>query len=128
MGIRAYPHLGIAVDVFKNIVETTPLQDEMAASEQKASSAAAADEDAATAGEESPAAAEQAPETTWIELELLDAKGNPVPNERYKITMPDGSIKYGRLDNDAKARIEKLQPGSCQVTFPDRDQEVWDVG
>ena len=67
-------------------------------------------------------------ETTWIEIELLDPDGKPVSDERFKITMPDGSIQYGRLDSNGKAKIERLQPGSCQVTFPDRDQEVWTVG
>ena len=105
----------------RSFVETTPLQDEMAASDEKAASQAAADE-ASTSAEDQPA------ETTWIEIELIDPNGNPVPNERYKITMPDGSVKYGTLDDNAKARIEKLQPGNCQVTFPDRDQEVWEVG
>jgi hypothetical protein len=99
-------------------VETTPLQDEMASAES------AADEEAIAVEEETPAEAE----TTWIELELLDAEGKPVPNEQYKITFPDGVVKYGRLDSDGKARIEKLQPGSCQVTFPNRDEEVWEVG
>jgi hypothetical protein len=108
---------GAAKSVLLSHVETTPLQDEMASKD-------AVSEEAATADEDSTAAAD----TTWIEIELIDPNGNPVPGERYKITMPDGSIKYGRLDDNAKARIEKLQPGTCQVTFPDRDQEVWEVG
>ena len=95
-------------------VGTTPLQDEMA---NEASTV-----DAVEVTEEAP------PETTWIEIELMDPDGNPVPNEQFKITYADGSVKYGRLDQDGKARIEKLQPGTCQVTFPNRDEEVWDVG
>ena len=70
---------------------------------------------------------EPEPEKTWIEIELIDKNGMPVGNERYKLTLPDGSVKWGRLDSDGKARVERLQPGACQVTFPDRDQEVWEV-
>jgi type VI secretion system secreted protein VgrG len=70
---------------------------------------------------------EPEPEKTWIEIELIDPNGKPVPNERYKLTLPDGSVKWGSLDDNGKARVERLQPGNCQVTFPDRDQEVWDV-
>jgi len=96
--------------------ERTPLQDEMAARQQRA-----AEEEVITVGEPEP-------ETTWIEIELVEPDGQPAANERYKLTLPDGSIKMGRLDQHGKARVERLQPGSCQVTFPDRDEEVWDVG
>jgi hypothetical protein len=96
--------------------ETTPLQDEMARRER----AAAAQEEVIVLGEPEP-------EKTWIEIELIDKYGKPVPNERFKLTLPDGTVKWGRLDNIGKARVERLQPGTCQVTFPDRDEEVWDV-
>ena len=99
-----------------NQSRTTPLQDEMARSQQ------AAAEDEIVLGEP-----EAEPEKTWIEIELIDNSGQPVPNERYKLTLPDGSVKWGRLDGHGKARVERLQPGNCQVTFPDRDQQVWDV-
>jgi hypothetical protein len=95
--------------------ESTPLEVERARRES-----VAAEEEAIVLGEEEP-------EKTWIEIELIDKYGKPVGNERYKLTLPDGSVKWGRLDSDGKARVERLQPGSCQVTFPDRDQEVWEV-
>lgn len=97
-----------------NQTQTTPLQDEMARRQQ------AAAEDVIVLGEPEP-------ETTWIEIELVDPNGKPAANERYKLTLPDGSVKWGRLDNEGKARVERLQPGNCQVTFPDRDEQVWDV-
>jgi hypothetical protein len=97
--------------------ETTPLQDEMARR------ANAADE-----AEEVVLDQPEPPETTWIEIELVDPNGEPAGGERYKLTLPDGSVKWGRLDQNGKARVERLQPGSCQVTFPDRDQEIWDLG
>jgi len=96
--------------------ERTPLQDEMAARQQRA-----AEPEAITVGEPEP-------ETTWIEIELVEPDGTPAANERYKLTLPDGSIKFGHLDQHGKARVERLQPGNCQVTFPDRDEQVWDVG
>jgi hypothetical protein len=111
---------GGAKSVLVSRVETTALQDETERREEA--------EQSEESQEEAAAVSEETPATTWIELELMDASGNPVPNESYKITMPDGSIKYGRLDRKGTARIEKLQPGSCQVTFPDRDEEVWEVG
>ncbi|HEY2380035.1 MAG TPA: hypothetical protein VGK48_02525 [Terriglobia bacterium] len=95
--------------------ESTPREDEMARR------ADTRDEDEIVLNQE------PEPEKTWIEIELVDPNGSPVPNERYKLTLPDGSVKWGRLDGNGKARVERLQPGSCQVTFPDRDQEVWEV-
>src|SRR5947207_629559 len=98
-----------------NQTQTTPRQDEAARHQQ------AAAEDVIVLGEPEP-------ETTWIEIELVHPDGKPAANERYKLTMPDGSVKWGRLDGNGKARVERLQPGNCQVTFPDRDEQVWDVG
>jgi len=33
----------------------------------------------------------------------------------------------GILENIGKSRIERLQPGTCQVRFPARDEEVCEV-
>jgi hypothetical protein len=111
---------GSAKSVLVSRTETTALDDETARREA-AEESAVAEEDAAAVAEETPA-------TTWIEIELMTPEGAPVPNEPYKLTLPDGSVTYGRLDRDGRARIEKLQPGSCKITFPNRDEEVWDVG
>jgi hypothetical protein len=100
--------------------ESTAREDEDA---RRANAAAEEAEEVDLAEEE----AAQTEEKTWIEIELVDPSGYPASNERYKLTLPDGSIKWGRLDRDGRARVEKLQPGSCQVTFPDRDEESWEI-
>ena len=61
----------------------------------------------------------------WIEIELVDEDGNPVPGEQYSITLPDGSVASGTLDGQGKARVDGIDPGTCQVTFPNLDQSVW---
>ena len=61
----------------------------------------------------------------WIEIELLDDDGNPVPGEQYQITLPDGSVTSGTLDSKGKARVDGIDPGTCKVTFPKLDQSVW---
>jgi hypothetical protein len=58
-------------------------------------------------------------EKTWIEIELLGLDGKPIPHEKYKITLPDGSTRSGDLDGDGAAREGDVDPGMCQVTFPD---------
>ncbi|MGA8152327.1 MAG: type VI secretion system tip protein VgrG [Terriglobales bacterium] len=61
----------------------------------------------------------------WIEIEMVDEEGNPVPGEQYNITLPDGSQASGSLDDKGKARVDGIDPGSCKVTFPNLDQSVW---
>jgi type VI secretion system secreted protein VgrG len=63
--------------------------------------------------------------THWIEIELLDEAGNPVTGEPYRVTLPDGSTADGTTDDKGRARIEHIDAGSCQVTFPNLDQDAW---
>lgn len=61
---------------------------------------------------------------TWIEIELVDTEGKPVPNERYWILLPDGSAREGRLNADGRAYVGNLDPGECDVRFPDLDNDA----
>lgn len=73
-----------------------------------------------------PNAPENKNKKSWIEIELKDEDGNPVPGERYRITLPDGSITEGTLDEKGLARVDHIDPGECQVTFPNLDEEAWE--
>jgi hypothetical protein len=65
-------------------------------------------------------------EAHTVEIDLVDADGNPVPGEPYRITLPDGTVKTGKLDDHGKARIVGIeQGGTCQVCFYKRDAEAW---
>jgi uncharacterized protein (DUF2345 family) len=61
----------------------------------------------------------------WISIQLLDEEGHAVPNEDYKITLPDGSTVEGTLDQHGRAKISGLDSGNCKVSFPDLDGEMW---
>ncbi len=65
-------------------------------------------------------------EKSWIEIELVDEEDEPVPGEKYKITLPDASVAKGTLDNKGFARIEGIEPGTCQITFPNLDKDAWE--
>jgi hypothetical protein len=65
-------------------------------------------------------------EKTWIEIELVDEEDNPVPGEKYKITLPDDKVAQGTLDNNGFARVEGIEPGTCQITFPNLDKDAWE--
>jgi hypothetical protein len=65
-------------------------------------------------------------EAHTVEIDLVDADGNPVPGEPYRITLPDGTERTGRLDDQGKARIAGIeQGGTCKVCFYKRDAEAW---
>lgn len=66
-------------------------------------------------------------ETHWIEIELIDEDDEPVPGEKYEITLPDGSVASGTLDQNGFARVDGIKDaGSCEITFPDLDREAWE--
>lgn len=74
-----------------------------------------------------PATEEEAAEKkSWIEIELVDEEDEPVPGEKYKITLPDDSVAEGTLDDKGFARVEGTEPGTCKITFPDLDKEAWE--
>jgi type VI secretion system secreted protein VgrG len=63
---------------------------------------------------------------SWIEIELVDEDGKPVPGEAYKVTLPDGeTVATGTLDEKGFARIEGIDPGTCKITFPNLDKDSW---
>jgi hypothetical protein len=61
---------------------------------------------------------------TWIELELLDMDGNPVPGEAYWIKLPDGTVREGALDQQGRAYFDNLDPGEAEIRWPNRDGDA----
>jgi hypothetical protein len=64
-------------------------------------------------------------EKTWVEIELVDEQGEPIVGEKYRIVLPGGSVREGYLDARGRARFDDLDPGTCEVCFPDRDAREW---
>jgi type VI secretion system secreted protein VgrG len=62
---------------------------------------------------------------SWIEIELVNEAGDPVPGEGYEITLPNGLTTKGTLDSKGLARLDGIDPGTCKVTFPNLDKEAW---
>ena len=61
----------------------------------------------------------------WVEIELLDHAGKPVPSEPYEIELPDGSTTEGYLDGKGQARVDGIEPGNCKISFPNIDKKSW---
>ena len=69
---------------------------------------------------------EEEKKESWIEIELLDERNEPVPGEKYKITLPDGkTVAEGTLDEKGWARVEGFEKGECKVSFPNLDKDAW---
>jgi type VI secretion system secreted protein VgrG len=63
---------------------------------------------------------------SWIEIEMVDEEDQPVTGQRYEITLPDGeTVASGTLDHKGFARVDGIDPGTCQITFPDLDKDAW---
>ena len=63
---------------------------------------------------------------SWIEIELVDENDQPVQGERYRIELPDGTVRQGTLDSKGQARIGGIDPGNCKITFPNLDKDAWE--
>lgn len=64
---------------------------------------------------------------TFVAVQLLsdEPEPKPVPFKRYRITLPDETVREGQLDQFGRALITGIDPGTCKVSFPDFDGPDW---
>lgn len=64
---------------------------------------------------------------TFIAVQLVsdEPEPKPVPFKRYRIVLPDESVREGRLDQFGRALITGIDAGNCKVSFPDFDAADW---
>jgi hypothetical protein len=55
--------------------------------------------------------------SAFIELLVEDASGNPLSGERFDLVLPDGRRVSGFLDDEGKARIERVPGGVCALSL-----------
>jgi uncharacterized Zn-binding protein involved in type VI secretion len=58
-------------------------------------------------------------EKTYVEFQLLNYNGEPIPHANYIMTLPDGEKRHGKLDNNGIVFIDKIPHGKCDIVFPD---------
>ena len=63
---------------------------------------------------------------SWIKIKMVDEAGKPVPSVRYRVKTADGRTASGALNKKGEAEVKGIEPGSCQVTFPDLDEAAWE--
>jgi hypothetical protein len=62
---------------------------------------------------------------TWVEFQLLDQDGEPVAGARYRLKITDGSVREGSLNELGRVRVNGIDPGTCQISFPQYDGREW---
>lgn len=61
-----------------------------------------------------------------VELQLIDQDELPIGGVSYRLTLPDGSVREGTLDQQGTARVPGLTSSEpCEVCFPTLDAESW---
>lgn len=73
-----------------------------------------------------PGSSAEAQKGHWIEIDLVDDEGNPVPGEAFQATMSDGRVYKGTLDRNGHARLEGVPAGHAEIKFPNLDDEAWE--
>ena len=63
--------------------------------------------------------------SSWIVVELLNDEGRPMTGERVLIELPKGEQFEGALDKNGRIRVEGIDPGTCTISFPDRERADW---
>ncbi len=58
---------------------------------------------------------------TFVAIQLTsdDPERRPFAYKRYRVVLPDHSVREGKLDQNGKAEFRDIDPGECEVTFPD---------
>jgi hypothetical protein len=64
------------------------------------------------------------PVKTWIQLQLVGEDGAPIPGEAYAIRLPGGQVREGVLDARGTAYFDDLDPGQCEISWPNLDKEA----
>ena len=73
------------------------------------------------------AAAENKEKKSWIEGVLVDEADQPVPGEPYEVKLPDGTtVASGTTDEKGFFRVDHIDPGQCEITFPNLDKDAWE--
>ena len=60
---------------------------------------------------------------SWIAFNLKDDQHHPVAHEPYEVTLSDGDVVTGSLDDQGRARLEHIPSGECKIKFPRLDKD-----
>jgi len=58
-------------------------------------------------------------ELTWVSFQLVDEDGKPMGGVQYRLTLPDGGVREGKLDSGGFLQVDGITAGQCKLSFPD---------
>jgi type VI secretion system secreted protein VgrG len=64
----------------------------------------------------------------WIEFQLVNQKGAPVPDQSYRIRLPDQSLRTGTTDARGTVRFDGITAGEASICFTELDGQEWKAG
>ena len=67
-------------------------------------------------------------ETSFLDLQVVNTKGKPLANRRYKFTLPNGKTETSHLGAEARIRKADIDPGIAELTLLPDDGDVFEVG
>lgn len=59
---------------------------------------------------------------TFITIRVVDHNDEPVVNEPFELTLPDGTRQKCKTNKDGTAKVLGIAEGSCEICFPRREQ------
>jgi hypothetical protein len=62
----------------------------------------------------------------FVEVEMVGEDGKGVTGIEYLLTLPDGTEISGYTNSLGLIRIDGVDTGNCQITFPTLDKEAWE--
>lgn len=65
-------------------------------------------------------------ETHKVTIKLIGEDAKPVSGARFRVSLPDGSVREGRLGSTGSITFTGLPAGNCTVSFPELDEEAWE--
>ena len=64
--------------------------------------------------------------STWIAIQVVGEDDRPLPDQAYRIVLPDGRVVEGSVDVEGVATVENIPEGDCSITLPGLDGEAWE--
>jgi hypothetical protein len=66
-------------------------------------------------------------EQAWVDIKITYEDGSPFTGN-YVIELPGGRRTEGSPDGDGLVRLRGIDPGTCQLSFPELDADAWAQG
>jgi hypothetical protein len=64
----------------------------------------------------------------WLEVKTENEFGKTLKDLEYTLTLPDGTLKKGKLNDEGKITEDNLPPGPCRLEFKDIDEALLNEG